>query len=170
VALWSGAVHTVAAGAAARDLAPFPASPHQSGHEVLPHPAFRDPSSRRYRRCRVPRDGSRHSAWNRRMPLAFAARYSALWSCRAVSMVWLALSAFTSPYPLWTHGPSAAPSLRRAYVVSASTVLWAAPTPAPLSPTSRSPAYRVRRSQSTSRLAPRRSHRWGGDGSLLFPS
>jgi hypothetical protein len=30
-------------------------------------------------------------------------------------------------------------------------------------------AYRVRRSQSTPRLAPKRSHCWGGDGSLLFP-
>ncbi len=57
MALWSGAVHAVVAGAAFRDQAPFPASPHQSGHEVLPHPAFRDPSPRRYRRCLMPRDG-----------------------------------------------------------------------------------------------------------------
>src|SRR5262249_16596602 len=36
-------------------------------------------------------------------------------------------------------------------------------------PTSPSLGYRVRRSQSTSRMAPDRSHCWGGDGSLLFP-
>jgi hypothetical protein len=30
-------------------------------------------------------------------------------------------------------------------------------------------AYRVRRSQSTHKLAPCGSHRWGGDGPLLFP-
>ena len=79
-----------------------------------------------------------YSAWNRRVALAFAARYSALWSSRAASTVSLATWAFTSPYPLWTHGPSAAPSLRPGYAASASSVLWAAPTPAPLSPTSRS--------------------------------
>ena len=54
----SGAVHASAAGAASRDRAPFPAPAHQTGHAVLPHPAFRGLSSRRFRRCRVPRDGS----------------------------------------------------------------------------------------------------------------
>jgi hypothetical protein len=33
------------------DPAPFPAPPHQTGHAVLPHPAFRGPSPRRCRRC-----------------------------------------------------------------------------------------------------------------------
>jgi len=36
-------------------------------------------------------------------------------------------------------------------------------------PLRRSAAYRVRRSQSTRRMAPHGSHCWGGDGSLLFP-
>ena len=62
-----------------------------------------------------------------------------------------------------------APSLRQASALPPSPVLWATPTPAPLSPTSRSPAYRVRRSQSTPGLASRGSHCWGGDGPLLFP-
>ena len=33
------------------DPAPFPASPHQTGPAVLPHPAFRGPSARRCPRC-----------------------------------------------------------------------------------------------------------------------
>src|SRR5262245_19857920 len=41
-----------------RDRAPFPVPAHQTGHAIFPHPAFRDLSSRRYRRCRVPLDGS----------------------------------------------------------------------------------------------------------------
>src|SRR6266542_524120 len=32
------------------------------------------------------------SAWNRRAALAFAARYSARWSCRVLSLMWLALT------------------------------------------------------------------------------
>jgi len=51
-----------------------------------------------------------------------------------------------------------APSLWRACALTPSSVLWATPTPAPLSPTSRViPAYKVRRSQSTPMLAFHRS-------------
>ena len=56
---WSGAVHALSLQARrARDRAPFPASPHQTGHAVFPHPAFRDRSSGRCRRCPVPGHGS----------------------------------------------------------------------------------------------------------------
>src|SRR5713101_4215452 len=37
---------------------PFPVPAHQSVHAVFPHTAFRDLSPRRFRRCRVPLDGS----------------------------------------------------------------------------------------------------------------
>ena len=45
------------------------------------------------------------------LPTAFAARYSALWSSRALSRMSLALWAFTNPYLHPAHGPSVAPSL-----------------------------------------------------------
>lgn len=60
MAVWSGAVHAHSLQARrSRDPAPFPASPHQTGHAVLPHPAFRGPSPHRCRRCLVPLHGSR---------------------------------------------------------------------------------------------------------------
>ena len=58
-----------------------------------------------------------YSAWNRRSGLAFAARYSALWSRRAASMVSVASSAFTSAYLRPAHRSGTAPSLRRGSVV-----------------------------------------------------
>src|SRR6266540_5624862 len=55
---WSGAVHALRRRRCGPETAaPFPASPHQTGHAILPHPAFRGRSSGRYRRCRAPRDG-----------------------------------------------------------------------------------------------------------------
>ena len=60
-----------------------------------------------------------------------------------------------------------APSLWRACALTPSSVLWATPTPAPLSPTSRViPAYKVRRSQSTPMLAFHRSLTAGEDTGL----
>ena len=56
-------------------------------------------------------------AGNRRAPRVFAARYSARWSCRAALLVLLALSAFTSAYPLLTRRRSTAPSLQSGSVV-----------------------------------------------------
>jgi hypothetical protein len=62
VAVWPGAVHARSVQARrSRGPAPFPASPHQTGHAVLPHPAFRGPSPRRYRRCLVPGHSSTQS-------------------------------------------------------------------------------------------------------------
>jgi hypothetical protein len=55
-----------------------------------------------------------YSAWNRRVGLAFAARYRARWSCRALSRVDLACRALTSAYFPRTRRPSAAPSHPRA--------------------------------------------------------
>src|SRR5215831_10597755 len=54
------------------------------------------------------------SAWNRRIGLAFAARYRARWSSRALSGVDLARRALTSAYLPRTRRSSTAPSLPRA--------------------------------------------------------
>src|SRR5438445_279463 len=51
-----------------------------------------------------------YSAWNRRVGLAFAARYRVRWSSRAVSRVDLARRALTSVYLPRTRRPSTAPS------------------------------------------------------------
>src|SRR6266571_2731192 len=76
-----------------------------------------------------------YSAWNRRVGLAFAARYRARWSSPALSRVDLARRALTSVYLPRTRRPSAAPSHPRALPRFFGTV-WAVPTPAPLLPTS----------------------------------
>src|SRR6266567_6447982 len=55
-----------------------------------------------------------YSAWNRRVGLAFAARYRARWSSRALSGVDLAHRALTSAYLPRTRRPSTAPSHPRA--------------------------------------------------------
>ena len=48
----SGAVHAFARQARlTKTVAPFPVPPHQTGHAVFPHPAFRRPSPTRSRRC-----------------------------------------------------------------------------------------------------------------------
>src|SRR5216683_2720527 len=109
-----------------------------------------------------------YSAWNRRVGLAFAARYRARWSSRALSRVVLACWALTSAYLQRTRRPSAAPSLHGRY--PASSVPYE-PLRLPLRsyPLRRLAAYRARRSQSTRRMAPHGSHCWGGDGPLLFP-
>src|SRR6266849_4149508 len=109
-----------------------------------------------------------YSAWNRRVGLAFAARYRARWSSRALSRVDLARWALTSAYLPRTRRPSAAPSLHGRY--PASSVPYE-PLRLPLRshPLRRLAAYRARRSQSTRRMAPHGSHCWGGDGPLLFP-
>ena len=54
----SGAVHAVPCRLGApQDPTPFPASPHQTVHAILPHTAFRGRSPRRSRRCRCPGHG-----------------------------------------------------------------------------------------------------------------
>src|SRR6266568_5791293 len=50
-----------------------------------------------------------YSTWNRRAGLAFAARYRARWSSRALSRVDLARRALTSAYLPRTRRPSAGP-------------------------------------------------------------
>src|SRR5207253_5798694 len=55
-----------------------------------------------------------YSAWNRRVGLAFAARYRARWSSRALSGVDLARWALTGAYLQRTRRPTTAPSHRRA--------------------------------------------------------
>ena len=138
-----------------RDQAPFPASPHQTGHAVFPHPAFRDPSSHRSRRCQPPSQPDT-------VPSGVLVRFL----LGVVSL--LGIHQPLPPLGTWTK---CGPFPGRVSAPSPSTVLWATPTPAPLSPTSRViPAYRVRLSQSTPLAgSPQGSHCWGGDGPLLFP-
>ena len=111
-----------------------------------------------------------YSAWNRRVGLAFAARYRARCSSRVVSRVVLAASALTNAYLPHTHRPSAAPSHPRALPRFLGT-LWAAPTAAPLSPTSpsRGPLIGLVAPRPPTSWHPRGSLCWGGVGSLLFP-
>jgi hypothetical protein len=110
-----------------------------------------------------------YSAWNRRSGLAFAARYSVRCRSRALSRMAVAQR----------HSP-ALPCIRRTDQVRRLPfpVLllprdhqYYAPLRLPLRsrPLHRHSAYRARRSQSTRELAPRGSHCWGRDGSLLFP-
>ncbi len=68
-------------------------------------------TSRHARRKMSSRYTLSKSAWNRRVALTFAARYSARWSCRVLSLMWLAVTAFTHAYPRLTRRPSTAPSL-----------------------------------------------------------
>src|SRR3990172_9485581 len=125
-----------------RDQDPFPASPHQTGHAVLPHPAFRDPSSHRSQRCQPPSQ-----------PDTVPSRVLVRFLLGVVSL--LGIHQPLPPSGTWTK---CGPFPGRVSAPSPSTVLWATPTPAPLSPTSRViPAYKVRRSQSTPMLAFHRS-------------
>src|SRR6266545_6941348 len=109
------------------------------------------------------------SAWNRRVALAFAARYSARWSSRVLSRVCLASPASPTLPPVGHADrvrllPSAVVLLPRPHQ-------YYEPLRLPLRspPLHGRPAYRARRSPSTSRSAPARSHGRGGDGPLLFP-
>ncbi len=55
----SGAVHALGCRRCGPEtITPFPVPAHQSVHDLFDHTAFRDLSSRRCRRCRVPLDGS----------------------------------------------------------------------------------------------------------------
>src|SRR5436190_7495206 len=93
-----------------------------------------------------------YSAWNRRIGLAFAARYRARWSSRALSGVDLARRALTSAYlpqnPQTKCGPfpsTGVTPLPRSY----------GPLRLPLRsrPLHGDSAYRVRRSQATPEMA-----------------
>ena len=133
-------------------------------------PAFAFTSRHALRRMSS-RDTFSKSAWNRRAALAFAARYSARWSSRAVSLVWLALTGIHPRLPPPNTPTKCGPFPPTRFCCPRHPRYYG-PLRLPLrSPPFRaSSAYRVRRSQSTWRAGiPVRSHCWGGDGSLLFP-
>ena len=144
----SGAVHAVPCRLGApQDPTPFPASPLRTVHAVFPHTA------------RPRAVGAPHSA----VPPALAARPQQP-SLRDVGVRVNSLSAIPLPHR-WAAHSAGGPSLQRVLLSTPSPLLWPPPTPAPLSPVSRLlTVYRVRRSQSTVEMAPRRSSASGGLG------
>src|SRR6266545_6511094 len=109
------------------------------------------------------------SAWNRRAALAFAARYSARWSCRVLSLMWLALTGIHPRLPppdtSTKYGPFPPRALPRFFGTmghsdsrSALAHFAGAPLIGSVAP---NPHRQVG--------VPVESHCWGGDGSLLFP-
>ena len=117
----SGAVHAFARQARLpKTVAPFPVPPHQTGHAVFPHPAFRRPSPTRSRRCHP------------------SSRFDTVHSGSLPPHLGVgSLAAITGGGFPSAPGRSTAPSLLHGYVAVGSPVLRAAPTSAPHCPSLR---------------------------------
>jgi len=127
------------------------------------HPVSSLPSQNRA--CGFPAHGSppssRRAAFR---PATGVGRAPQQPSLRDVGVRVSSLSAIPLPHR-WAAHSAGGPSLQRVLLSAPSPLLWPPPTPAPLSPVSRLlTVYRVRRSQSTVELAPRRSSASGGLG------
>src|SRR6266567_4471051 len=109
-----------------------------------------------------------YSAWNRRVGLAFAARYRARWSSCALSGMDLARRALTSAYLPRTRRPSTAPFHPRALPRFLGS-MGRSDSRSALTHFTGTPLIGFGAPRPPLEMAPQGSHCWGGDGSLLFP-